>query len=295
MNDQSASARGAEPGAEETNAFAFHAHRDDTRANVESPEMSRRNFAEFTDRTRLAPLRSRDQEMGAENGRNNEFMTVLSHELRNSLCAVRFAVGILRMEMSSGPATEKARLLIERQVAHMTRLIDDLLDVSRVHHGQLALQCERIDLRVVLAHTAQTVALTMQERNHHMSTRLPNAPLWLHADSDRLEQVFANLLFNAAKYTEPGGRIWLSAEGEQGEAVVRIRDTGIGIEPNALPRVFELFARADPSSQRANASLGIGLALVRSLVERHGGHVDAASAGRGSGSEFTVRLPMTAK
>jgi two-component system CheB/CheR fusion protein len=132
----------------------------------------------------------------------------------------------------------------------------------------------------------------MQERSHHMSTRLPNVPLWLRADPARLEQVFGNLLFNAAKYTEPGGRIWLSAKSEKGAAVVRIRDTGIGIEPHALPRVFDLFARADPSSQRANAGLGIGLAVVRSLVERHGGHVDVASAGCGTGSEFTVRLPM---
>jgi signal transduction histidine kinase len=294
MNDQSASARRAEPEVGETNASAFHADLDVTRANVVSPEIQR-DFREFTDHTRLGPVWSGGQELDAENGRNNEFMTVLSHELRNSLCAVRFAVGILRMEMSARPATQKARLLIERQVAHMTRLIDDLLDVSRVHHGQLTLQCERIDLRVVLAHTTQTVALTMQERNHQLSTRLPNAPLWLRADADRLEQVFGNLLFNAAKYTEPGGRIWLSAKGEQGEAVVRIRDTGIGIEPDALPRVFDLFARADPSSRRANASLGIGLALVRSLVERHGGRVDAASAGRGSGSEFTVRLPIAAK
>ncbi len=294
MNDQSAYIRRAESALGEANAFALHADLEDTRANAVSPEILQPDFREFTD-TRLGPLWSRGQKRGAEHGPNNEFMTVLSHELRNSLCAVRFAVGVLRMEMSARPAAEKARLLIERQIAHMTRLIDDLLDVSRVHHGQLTLRCERIDLRVVLAHTVQTVALTMQERNHQLSTRLPNAPLWLRADSDRLEQVFGNLLFNAAKYTEPGGRIWLSAKDEQGEVVVRIRDTGIGIEPDALPRVFDLFARADPSSRRANVSLGVGLALVRSLVERHGGRVDAASAGRGSGSEFTVRLPMAAK
>jgi signal transduction histidine kinase len=295
VNDQSASARPADPEVAKTNAFAFHADLDDTRAGLVSSEMIQRDLRACTDHVTLEPLWSRAQEPGAENGRNSEFMTVLSHELRNSLCAVRFAVGILRTETSAKPVAHKARLLIERQVAHMTRLVDDLLDVSRMRHGQLTLQRERVDLRVVLAHASQTVAFTMQERNHHMSTQLPNLPLWLHADPARLEQVFGNLLFNAAKYTEPGGRIWLSAQGEQGAAVVRIRDTGIGIEPYALPRVFELFARPDPSSRRANAGLGIGLAVVRSLVERHGGRVSAASAGRGSGSEFTVRLPMAAR
>jgi signal transduction histidine kinase len=125
-----------------------------------------------------------------------------------------------------------------------------------------------------------------------MSTSFPDAPLWVQADPARLEQVFGNLLFNAAKYTDPGGRIRLSAETEQGEAVIRIRDSGIGIEPRDLPRIFDLFAQADPSSRRAEAGMGIGLALVRTLVERHGGRVTAASVGRGHGSEFTVRLPM---
>jgi signal transduction histidine kinase len=177
----------------------------------------------------------------------------------------------------------------------MTRLVDDLLDVSRLRHGQLTLQRKRVDLCVVVNHAAQTVAFTMQERNHRMSASLPNAPLLLQADPGRLEQVFVNLLSNAAKYTNPGGRIWLSAEREQGEAVVRIRDTGIGIDPDALPHVFDLFVQADPSSRRADPGSGIGLALVRSLVERHGGRVGAASPGRGKGSEFTVRLPIAAE
>jgi signal transduction histidine kinase len=132
----------------------------------------------------------------------------------------------------------------------------------------------------------------MQERKHRLSTSFTDAPIWVQADPARLEQVFVNLLFNAAKYTDPGGRIRLSAETEQGEAVIRIRDSGIGIEPRDLPRIFDLFAQADPSSRRAEAGMGIGLALVRTLVERHGGRVTAASGGRGHGSEFTVRLPM---
>ncbi len=292
MNDQFASARRVDPRVGGINGVVFPSRVVDIRDNVAPPEMFEHETREFTDHVRLWPLWLRGQELGAENGRNNEFMTVLSHELRNSLCAVRFAVGILRAETSARPAALKARLLIEHQVAQMTRLVDDLLDVSRIRHGHLTLQRKRIDLCTVAAHAVQTAAFTMQERNHHMSTCLPNAPLWLQADPARLEQVFVNLLFNAAKYTDSGGRIWLTAEREQGEAVVRIRDTGIGIEPDALPRVFDLFVRADPASRRAVAGTGIGLALVRSLVERHGGSVGAASAGRGSGSEFTVRLPL---
>jgi signal transduction histidine kinase len=294
MNDQAASARRADPKVGELVDLRF-IRALPTPELTAGPEVSQQYTREFTDHLRLWPLWLRGQELGAESGRNNEFMTVFSHELRNSLSAVRFAVGILRMEASERPAALKARMLIERQVAQMTRLVDDLLDVSRIRHGQLTLQRKRVDLCVVVAHAAQTVAFTMQERNHHMSTCFPNAPLWLQADPDRLEQVFVNLLFNAAKYTDPGGRIWLSAERQQGEAVVRIRDTGIGIDCKALPHVFDLFVQADPSSHRADAGSGIGLALVRSLVERHGGRVDAASAGRGSGSEFTVRLPITAE
>jgi signal transduction histidine kinase len=295
MNDQSGSARPAYPSVGEINGHALPADTVDARDNIAPLEMFEHGIREFTDHLRLWPLWLRGQELGAQNGQNNEFMTVLSHELRNSLCAVRFAVGILRMEKSARPAALKARMLIERQVAQMTRLVDDLLDVSRLRHGQLTLQRKRVDLCVVVTHAAQTVAFTMQERNHRMSASLPDAPLLLQADPGRLEQVFVNLLSNAAKYTNPGGRIWLSAEREQGEAVVRIRDTGIGIAPNALPHVFELFVQADPSSRRADPGSGIGLALVRSLVERHGGRVGATSPGRGKGSEFTVRLPITAE
>jgi signal transduction histidine kinase len=295
MNDPSGSAGPAYPSVGEINGHAFPADTVDARDNIAPLEMFEHGIREFTDHLRLWPLWPRGQELGAENGQNNEFMTVLSHELRNSLCAVRFAVGILRMEKSARPAALRARMLIERQVAQMTRLVDDLLDVSRLRHGQLTLQRKRVDLCVVVTHAAQTVAFTMQERHHRMSASLPDAPLLLQADPGRLEQVFVNLLSNAAKYTNPGGRIWLSAEREQGEAVVRIRDTGIGIDPNALPHVFDLFVQADPSSRRADPGSGIGLALVRSLVERHGGRVGATSPGRGKGSEFTVRLPITAE
>ena len=234
-------------------------------------------------------------ELHTENGQPNEFMTVFSHELRNALGAIHSATQILRMDTSAAPATVKARLLIERQVGQMTRLVEDLLDVSRVRSGHLRLQCERIDLCAVAAHAAQTVEFVMQQRNHRLTTAFPDAPVWLTADPARLEQVIVNLLFNAAKYTDEGGDVGLSVEREDGEATVRIRDTGIGIAPDVLPHVFDLFVQADPSSRRADAGLGIGLALVRSLVERHGGRVTVVSAGPGHGSEFTVRLPTPAE
>jgi signal transduction histidine kinase len=222
-------------------------------------------------------------------------MTVFSHELRNTLGAIRGATDILCMDTSAPPATVKARALIERQVRQMTRLVEDLLDVSRVRSGHLRLQRERIDLCAVAAHAAQTVELTMEQRNHRMTQAFPEAPVWLQADPNRLEQVFVNLLINAAKYTEAGGKVELFVERQGDEATVRIRDTGIGIAPDILPYVFDLFVQANPSSRRADAGLGIGLALVRSLVECHGGRVTAASAGLQHGSEFTVRLPIHAE
>jgi signal transduction histidine kinase len=259
------------------------------------PEAFQLNSNGLADHLRLWPLWLRGQELGAANGQKNEFMAVLSHELRNSLGAIRSAAWILRMEISAGPAAVKARMVIERQVAQMGRLVEDLLDVSRARNGQLALLPERIDLCAVAARAAQAVAVTMQERNQLLSSSFPDTPVWLEADPARLEQVFVNLLFNAAKYTDSEGHIALSVVREDGDAVVRVRDTGIGIDPKVLPYVFDLFVQADPSSRRSEAGLGIGLALVRSLVERHGGRVTAASAGRGHGSEFTVRLPTQAE
>ena len=293
MNDQSATAYRVDPIGPIPVPVGYTEFAD-TVADVDSRAMPQQSTDEVDDHLRLWPLWLRGQELGGENGQNTEFMTVFSHELRNSLCAIRFAVGTLRLETSTRSAALNARTVIERQVAQMTRLVEDLLDVSRIRRGQLALRRERVDLCAVATHAIQTVAFTMRERKHHMSTSFPDAPLWVQADPARLEQVLVNLLFNAAKYTDPGGRIRLSAETEQGEAVVRIRDSGIGIEAKDLPHVFALFVQADPSSRRAEAGMGIGLALVRTLVERHGGCVTAKSGGRGHGSEFTVRLPMLA-
>jgi signal transduction histidine kinase len=227
---------------------------------------------------------------------NNDYMSVVSHELRNSLSAIRTATGVLSVDISAGLTAVKARILIERQVTQMTRLVEDILDVSRVRIGQLDVQCERVDLCAIAARALQTVEFTMLMRSHSLHTSFPDdGPVWLQADPVRLEAVFVNLLLNAAKYTDLGGDIRLGVERQAGEAVVRIRDSGIGIEPGVLPLVFDLFFRGGRSPGRAEPGLGIGLALVRSVVERHGGLVAAESAGPGRGSEFTVRLPTLAE
>jgi signal transduction histidine kinase len=291
MNDQSELSRSDHASVEQINGYSVDTEFVNHRLNVDSPAMFHLSTAERADYLRIRNLASHGQELGTENGRNNEFVTVFSHELRNSLGAIRSAAHILSKDASADPSAVKARMLIERQVGQMARLVEDLLDASRVRSGQLRLQCERIDLRALAAHAAQTVEFTMQQRHHQMTTSFPDAPVWLEADPARLEQVFVNLLLNAAKYTDAGGTVGLFVEREDGEAIVRIRDSGIGIAPDVLPHVFDLFVQADPSSRRADAGLGIGLALVRSLVERHGGRVTVVSAGPGHGSEFTVRLP----
>jgi signal transduction histidine kinase len=262
------------------------------KVNVSRAEMFPQSVCDHADRLRLWPLLSSGHHVAPEEGQNNEFMTVFSHELRNSLSAIRSAIQILSIQPSDAPPAVKARKMIERQVEQMTRLAEDLLDASRVRTGQLNLRSERVDLRAVVAHAAQTIEFTMQQQNHTMITSFPQIPIWLQADAARLEQVFVNLLSNAAKYTDTGGSVELHVTREMSQAVVRISDSGIGISPEVLPHVFDLFVQADPSSRRGNAGLGIGLALVRNLVERHGGFVTVASAGLGHGSEFTVRLPL---
>ena len=290
MNDQSESTRGSHAGVEYINGRAADHDFADHRLGVRLAETFQRGPRERGNCVQTWPLLSSGEELGGD-GRKNEFMTVFSHELRNSLCAIRSAARILRMDSSANPSVVKARTLIERQVGQMTRLVEDLLDVSRARSGRLRLKREQIDLRVLAAHAAQTVEFTMQQRHHRMATSLPDAPVWLQADPARLEQVLVNLLLNAAKYTDAGGDVRLFVEREECEAIVRVRDSGIGIARDVLPHVFDLFVQADPSPLGADAGLGIGLALVRSLVERHGGCVTVASAGPGHGSEFTVRLP----
>ena len=185
--------------------------------------------------------------------------------------------------------------MMERQVHHLVRLVDDLLDVSRVMRGKIELRRERVELATVVARAVETVQPLMDAQGHQLSVRLPPESLLLDADPVRLAQVVGNLLTNAAKYTEPNGRIWLTAERDGDEAVLRVRDNGIGIAPDMLPRIFELFVQVDHASTKAQGGLGIGLTLVKNLVEMHNGTVEAHSEGLGKGSEFVVRLPISAR
>jgi signal transduction histidine kinase len=225
---------------------------------------------------------------------NDEYLAVFSHEVRSSLGAIQNAAHLLRILHAETSTEDKARLLIERQVGRMTRLVDDLVEFSQIRSAELSLRSERIDLRVVAMHAIETVESDLGKRSHRLTTSLPDMPMWLTGDPGRLEQVLVNLLVNAAKYTDDGGDLCLSARQNDHEIIVTIRDSGIGIAQDVLPHVFNLFMQADHSSRRAEAGLGIGLALVKRLVDMHGGSVTAASAGLGQGSEFTVYLPSLA-
>jgi PAS domain S-box-containing protein len=226
--------------------------------------------------------------------RKDEFLAVLAHELRNPLAPIRYAVAMARKEGRDEAERLQAQAIIERQVKHMSRLLDDLLDVSRITRGKLVLRRSAVDLASVVAAAQEPARPLMEERRHTLVVKLPQEPVRLVSDPVRLAQVLANLLINAAKYTDSGGRIELEASRAGGALVVAVRDNGIGISEEMMPRVFTLFAQASPALERSEGGLGIGLALVRGLVELHGGTVSAHSAGIGKGSEFVVRLPIGA-
>ncbi len=227
-----------------------------------------------------------------EAGRQKDaFLAMLAHELRNPLAPIRNAVEVLsRLEIDE-PKLDWVRAVIDRQVGQLTRLVDDLLDVSRISRGQISLQKELLELTTIIERGLETSRPVIEARRHHLSVALPPEPVWLEGDLTRLAQALGNLLNNAAKYTEEGGKIGLVAEQAEGQVVLRVRDTGIGIPSEHLPYVFDLFTQGDRALDRAQGGLGIGLALVQKLVELHGGQVEAASPGLGQGSEFTLRLP----
>src|SRR6185437_14206825 len=222
----------------------------------------------------------------------DEFLARLGHELRNPLAAITSALALLQSEQAQSAAQRRAQALIDRQVGRMMRLVDDLLDVSRVRHKHLRLRRERMDLRAAVSNSVETLGLEANDHCQELSIALPEEPVWLHADPERLEQVFVNLLAHASRYTDTGGKIAVSMHLQDSYAVVRLRDTGIGIAAEELTHIFALSRQADEANSRSRAGLGIGLALVRQLVQLHGGKVSVASAGLGEGSEFTVRLPL---
>lgn len=221
----------------------------------------------------------------------DDFLAFLAHELRNPLAPLRNALQLLRIPGLRTAELDQTRAMMERQVQHLTRLVDDLLDVSRISRGKIGLRTETVELAAVVNQAIETSRPVIDAQGHELTVSLLPEPVWLEADPVRLAQVLSNLLHNAAKYSERGGRISVSAERGPGEVVLRIKDTGIGIAAEMLPRIFEPFTQAERARGRSQGGLGLGLTLVRSLVDLHGGGVTAHSDGPGKGSEFVVRLP----
>jgi signal transduction histidine kinase len=248
----------------------------------------------FLDRRRTEQERSRLMaELREASQAKDDFLAVLGHELRNPLAPLRSALEVQRARGWPDAVAQRMGEIMDRQLRHMVRLVDDLLDVSRITRGRVELRKETVDLADVVGRAVEAARPLLDERGHRLDLELDREPLPVHGDSTRLEQVVSNLLQNAARYTDPGGHIAVRARAEDGEAVLQVEDTGMGLRPEMIERIFEPFVQGErPSSRRPSPGLGIGLTLVRSLVEMHQGRVSAASAGPGQGSAFTVRLPL---
>jgi len=240
----------------------------------------------------LAETGRRAEAMREADRRKDEFLATLAHELRNPLAPLRNALEILRTQATTPEMRERALDMMERQLRQMVRLVDDLLDVSRITTGKFAVRKARIDLRDPVHDALETVRPFIESRRHALEVRISDAPLRVDGDAARLAQVIGNLLHNAAKYTEPGGRIDLDVKEEEDQAVVRVRDNGIGLDARSAASIFEMFVQVDRSLTRAQAGLGVGLTLARRLVALHGGTITAYSPGLGRGSEFAVRIPI---
>ena len=257
---------------------------------------SRRFFTgivrDITDRKQLEnELRQRVNDLAEADRQKNEFLAMLAHELRNPLAPMRNALHLMKMPGAESNMVTDARDMMERQMHHLVRLVDDLLDVSRIIRGKIELRLEVVDIAVAVKRAVETAQPVIDAHGHELVLSLPKDPLWVKVDLIRMAQVLSNLLTNAAKYTDQAGRIFLTAVREGDEVLVRIRDTGIGIAPELQPRIFDLFVQGDRSLARSQGGLGIGLTLVKRLVEMHEGDITVASAGLGHGSEFTVQLP----
>jgi signal transduction histidine kinase len=255
----------------------------------------RRQEAELEDkvRERTAELARANDALRDEARRKNDFIAMLAHELRNPLAPIRNALEIMRLTGHDPESVERSRAMLERQVGQMVRLIDDLLDVSRITTGKLRVQPEATSLGAVIEAAVEISRPALEKAGLRFTLTLPPAPVPLVGDRVRLAQVFSNLLNNAAKYTPEGGAVMLVAEAADRAVEVRVRDTGVGIPADVLPKVFDLFTQVDRSLNRSQGGLGIGLALVYRLVELHGGAVSVRSDGPGRGAEFTVRLPTS--
>jgi signal transduction histidine kinase len=240
-------------------------------------------------------LRQQTAELLEADRRKNEFLAVLAHELRNPLAPILNSVEVLRLLGPMDKHIVHAREIVERQVKQMVRLVDDLLDVTRISQGKIELRRTTFDVAVAIGQAVQTTKPLFESQQHKLSIHLPPQPISIEGDQDRVVQVLVNLLNNAAKYTDPSGHIEIAAIRDGDEAVIRIRDDGIGIESEMLARVFDLFTQVGRSVGRAQGGLGIGLTLVRQLVELHRGAVTVRSDGPGTGSEFEIRLPIATR
>ncbi len=250
-------------------------------------------FRDISDRVgALTDMKTAADSLREADRRKDEFLATLAHELRNPLAPIRSGLHLLRIADPVSETAEQARAMMERQTSHLVRLVDDLLEVSRISRGKLALRSEPVELAAIVGAAVETSRPLIEAAGHELRIDLPSDILTLQADPVRLAQVIANLLNNAAKYTESGGTIQLSVRREGRKAMISVRDNGIGIAPEMLSRVFEMFAQIGGGPQRAAGGLGIGLTLARSLVELHGGSIEARSAGLGLGCEFVVRLPL---
>jgi PAS domain S-box-containing protein len=237
-------------------------------------------------------LKRQNNELAEVDRRKNEFLAMLGHELRNPLAPIANALHIIQQEKHVSPIIEQATGMAHRQVLLLTRLVDDLLDVARITRGTIQLHKTRVELAEIISRGVETAQPLISSGGHELSVSYPRDTIWLDADGPRLQQVIVNLLSNSSKFTPPGGRIWLTAHWEGPNVVLRVKDTGMGIAPDLLPKVFDLFTQAERSLARSEGGLGIGLTMVRKVVELHGGAVEAYSPGLRQGSEFVVRLPI---
>lgn len=269
--------------------FASAAYQSSDHFRVDDSRRAALNLLEDAVASREATQKL-NLELTSSDRRKNEFLAMLAHELRNPLASLRNATDVLRLSTGDAAAAERSLKIMGRQILNMSLMIDDLLDAARFAQGKAELRKEGVELNAILTRAVESARHYAGGREQEIAVSLPAEPVYLDADPARLDQVFGNLLNNASKYTRRGGHIWLSAELAGDEAVIRVRDDGIGIAPEMLPRVFALFAQADRSLDR-EGGLGIGLTLAKSLVELHGGSIEAHSTGLKHGSEFVVRLP----
>jgi len=262
--------------------------------NVNHERVIQCNIRDITERRKRERAEAEAEALAALHRRKDEFLATLSHEIRNPLAAITNAIDLLEGRKYEDPTQIKATGIIRRQVNNLVVLVDDLLEVSRLLSNRIQLNLEQLDIRDVVQKAVETARPVINQPSHALTVSLPSEVIWVNADAIRLEEVIVNLLNNAAKYTPKDGHIWLSVQKESEEMVLSVKDNGIGIAPDFLPQIFDLFTQAQRSLDRSEGGLGVGLTLVRKLVQMHGGNIQARSAGLSQGSEFTVRLPVLA-